>query len=1720
MKSSNFNGIFKNFVQVIFLWWFLGTPLVLNAQGFNNNEWVFGYCEGGENNYLSFGKDGRANVESLPGNITLGKANTAMAIDPISGEILFYTDGALVYNYLNDAMQGVVGELGGVETLRQSVAISSFDFDLNPGGSRDFYIFYISPDGQLQYSLVDMNDQGGAPSNQPPAGAVSEGGVIGNAQGAILTLKSGSSPNYIISYDNGNLIARRVENQEGSFTETASIPLSDIPQTMIYDENAGVLYIVSDSSEEDIIALPFDADTGLFGTPDTLPGTGGTAPTTGLSLSPEGDFLYYSQGDELFRFFISEEEIAPEIPLSQIPDSTAVTLPLMADIFRIYDVKAGPDGQLYYIYEEVEGGPQYVGRVTNPDEWVFPDVEVEELPFNGSDFCGTVFPQFSPNIDVGPMVDFTWDPEMPCMNNPLQLTSEVTPLNYRPVSFEWEIIPPLTDEDGEEIEMDLSVEHLLLPRDATSEQQVTVSLTVTYANGETGSVTKNIPLTENNLTAQFSPSDTTLCEPACIDLMPLLQAQSGEQGGGQQGGGQGGGFPGGGLPGGGLPGGGLPGGGGIGGIPGSGGQGQQQQQNYEYFWSNKRDEGWGPEAPNEVCQPGYYWVMVREQGSNCYAYAGIRIKMWDVEDQTNNIWYFGDGAGLDFNPDPDDPNAPTPRPIASPHPQNIPAGVTTVSDQAGQVLFYTDGQTVWDLNGDPMQNGEDIGGDNLSSESVMAVPIASDETLFYLFTTQIGANGESEVRYSLVDIKGDNPEGIGNVVTKDNLLFSPSTQHSAAFNSGDTIWVAFHEKGNNTFRLYPVNDEGIAQPVFNSVGGNHDFGDGIGSMKFSSDGTKVAVTYTQGGSNKLEVFDFDQTTGEMTNYALLDLGTEGEIYGLEFSEDSNRVFVSYTDGGPGIEEYFISQVEETDNSDPDNPVTTTCPDCFDEANDQEAIEACILSGRAVIPGTESLQLGALQMGPDGQVYAAVVGSNQIGQVQVGGSCNPSTFNQSAVEPMPGPSNLGLPAFVQNSGSSIPDPSLNGPNRLCLSEEGGAGGLFEGGGEPDIDIYNWTIFDEQGEIVDQFLNGGEDFQELEYFFQTEGIFTVQLEVDRCGTPWEEVFRHEVEVVAQPTITLPDEISLCGEEINLVAVDPEDPRLDEYAFQWEDAAGFIVGNSNELTVTEESIYTVTVAYALPEGEDPEVFQSCPVSQSVFVGPPFDFQIEQSTETVCLGDSVSFTPDTPVSGTWSIRLGQDGDYTEIGESQELGLNTSDLEGPGLYELLFQTADPLNSNCLVERTATLQVNGLPEFSLTEVSPSQSCTSSDGSILLEAITPLDSLVLEGSTEVLLDIQENAQLTFNDLTPGTYTFTGFSGTCEATLSAVVENIAPPDDVSYTVSTLPETCSDAGPQDGAIVIDFDGASASGEYTITNEVTGEIFNAAFTDQSSINITLPEGDYVVEVANELGCAVPDPDTYEISSGEEEVTLSSAGFCGGVVETEITAEADVSQVAEIEWYNVVGTTKNLIPAENELNLTVQSPGTYEVQLLNDVGCLLGSEQITINQSDSQPPVLADSYEICNASNDLVTLDVGDWETYEWSKDGTLVSSDPSFTPVEEGNYELLVVDEEGCEYSLTFTVTEICEVNVVYPNAIRPGDPDRNFLIYTTGRIDSLSVLIYNRWGELIYFCEQENITENLTVCSWDGLVNGSTVPSGTYPVVVKFTNERQNIDKIIRDAIVVIE
>lgn len=711
----------------------------VHGQGYNDNEWIFGYCgPNTENNYISFGKGDNPNVNTLPGTVVVGQDNNAIAIDPLTGEPIFYTNGELVYDGDNGPLEGMSPGINGDINGNQTVAISSLNFDIE--GEKTYYIFYLSTSDQLQYAVVDMNAPGQATGNEPPRGEITDKDIqFGTAAGAIAVVKTPSSPSYLISYENGQLLSREITDTEGVFNETGNAALGFTPEKIAFDENSGTLALIPENAVDPIVLMDFDTSTGNFANPRPLDQSTGDASENygGTGLAPDGDYFYYSKDDQLLRIPVDTLDADPQV----VP----ITSPSGSTIRQIHDIKVGPDGQLYYIYQEEDDDAFYVGTVENPDHTVLEELTVDDNPFDGTDFCGSTFPSFAPNADIDVSVDFTYSPQMPCMNNPLQLTSQLTPPNIAVESYEWELSPPPTDQDGEEIELDLTEEHLLLPADATSEQNINVTLTVTLADGSTQTASQSITFQENNLQASFTPSDTTTCM-TCIDLNEMLEVSSGEEGQGGSGGGGGG-------------------GGGIPGIPGGGsGGGQNGGSSYEYFWSNKKEEGWIPEGANEVCDPGTYWVLAREQGSSCYVYAETTVKMWDpvanekVDDQTNNVWYFGNNAGLDFNPDPDDPDAPSPRPVEVPdgHPGwSIPEGTTTISDQAGDVLFYTDGQTVWDLNGNPMQDGENIGGDNTSAQSVIAVKVPQEQTLYYLFTTQ-SEGGNSTTKFSLVDIKGEN----------------------------------------------------------------------------------------------------------------------------------------------------------------------------------------------------------------------------------------------------------------------------------------------------------------------------------------------------------------------------------------------------------------------------------------------------------------------------------------------------------------------------------------------------------------------------------------------------------------------------------------------------------------------------------------------------------------------------------------------------------------------------------------------------------------------------------------------------------------------------------------------------------------------------------------------------------------------------------------------------
>lgn len=107
---------------------------------------------------------------------------------------------------------------------------------------------------------------------------------------------------------------------------------------------------------------------------------------------------------------------------------------------------------------------------------------------------------------------------------------------------------------------------------------------------------------------------------------------------------------------------------------------------------------------------------------------------------------------------------------------------------------------------------------------------------------------------------------------------------------------------------------------------------------------------------------------------------------------------------------------------------------------------------------------------------------------------------------------------------------------------------------------------------------------------------------------------------------------------------------------------------------------------------------------------------------------------------------------------------------------------------------------------------------------------------------------------------------------------------------------------------------------------------------------------------------------------------------------------------------------------------------------------------------------------------------------------------PNEPGEYEvtLIVANENGCKDTASIIVKVMEDIVFYVPNAFTPdGDQFNNIFkpIMTSGfRLDSYTLLVYNRWGELLF---ESNDPEY----GWDGTYQGKISQDGTYKWVILF-------------------
>lgn len=359
-------------------------------------------------------------------------------------------------------------------------------------------------------------------------------------------------------------------------------------------------------------------------------------------------------------------------------------------------------------------------------------------------------------------------------------------------------------------------------------------------------------------------------------------------------------------------------------------------------------------------------------------------------------WYFGSNAGVSF---------------VSGSPVNLTGGqistnegCSSISDGTGNLLFYTDGQTVYDKNHAVMPNGTGLLGDWSSTQSALIVSDPGNQNQYYIFTTD-GFVGTDGLRYSIVDMTLNGGNGDIGAVKNVQLMNVCDEKVTAIRNAaGNGFWVVSHENSavSNSYYAFPLTAAGVGAPVISSVGPLYTSGVSfIGYLKISPAGNYLARAMYDSYAG--EIAEFDDATGVVSNPSTYTAPAQDVIYGVEFSASGNVLYMMSGDYQPSK----LFQFDMTAGS-----------------------TAAIVATGTVLDDDNSQRSGAIQIASDNKIYVSHSGTQWLGIINdpevIGTGCNyvRNGFQLSAT------TNIGLPNAVSGLTPLPPIALFTSPNHLC------------------------------------------------------------------------------------------------------------------------------------------------------------------------------------------------------------------------------------------------------------------------------------------------------------------------------------------------------------------------------------------------------------------------------------------------------------------------------------------------------------------------------------------------------------------------------------------------------------------------------------------------------------------------------------------------------------------
>lgn len=351
----------------------------------------------------------------------------------------------------------------------------------------------------------------------------------------------------------------------------------------------------------------------------------------------------------------------------------------------------------------------------------------------------------------------------------------------------------------------------------------------------------------------------------------------------------------------------------------------------------------------------------------------------------NDNWYFGHLAAVNFS-------GVNPQVIAGSQMYSYHA-TATVSDQNGDLLFYTDGWQVWNRSHQIMSNG------NLAqpARQMVIVKHPTNANLYYIISGGVSVNGftNETARYTVVDMSlgsnGSNGLPLGDVVSSQTNI-SILNELGNVFTNARGVTVVPHGNANSFWILilteaklyaYHLNNQGfINTPIVSNLNtsGNIVFPQ-LNFIKASpqvntcSNFTNFLSMSSVSGYNNVNeslVCSFNNFSGLVTSDYNLSIASLEPLY-FEFNKYSNILYAGrYGLGSTNSMLYAVDLSNSTNSNVIYNPISTLQP---------------VINGS---PG-----IGALERNTKGDIYFYLPSYNN--GIYLGKIINPDVYGQSSAD---------------------------------------------------------------------------------------------------------------------------------------------------------------------------------------------------------------------------------------------------------------------------------------------------------------------------------------------------------------------------------------------------------------------------------------------------------------------------------------------------------------------------------------------------------------------------------------------------------------------------------------------------------------------------------------------------------------------------------------------------